>query len=308
MPIFACGNVVQQDSSDPSGPSTSMGLEPVSLNPTLELVGRSTNENSKFAVSDCKSGYRSEAVQAALLRLYPGDYGCLVKLTEFDLDSETFSPSEGDPFTTWLPGDSAIFQSRLNSSKLITVTITSQVSSPLQHQDQVNYKIGVLEGLGSQPISVETIVLTRPTLAADFAPPWKLNSMQLFGFSREGKGTYQFELQCKTRMTGSGLNSKCAHVPLGELSYILVQDLWNGSPSVYEMTRLFSAGSRKISNSEVIAPSATKNGGFRTKSPKDKSVLEGPIPLSNDAKILLIIRNAKSGFRIFQLGSKNGTK
>ncbi|MEI8028005.1 MAG: hypothetical protein WCI18_16765 [Pseudomonadota bacterium] len=265
-------------------------------------------QNSKYAVSDCKSGFRSQAVQGAPLMLYPGDYGCLVKLTEFVMDGDTFSPSDSDPFTTWLPGDSAIFQGRLAPSKLIAVTITSQVSSPLQAQDQVIYKIGILQGSGSQPISLETIVLPRPTLVADFAPQWKLTSMQLFGFSREGKGTYQFELQCKTRMVGSGLNSKCANVPLGELSYILVEDLWRGSPSVYEMTQLFSAGTRKISSSEVIAPSATKNGGFRTKAPRDKSALEGPVPLSHDSKMLLIIRNAKSGFRIFQLGGKNGTK
>ncbi len=308
MLLSACGNASNPDESSFIEPPISIQESPISLDLSFDLFEGSKVESSKFSVSDCKSGYRTLPVGGSQLKLYPGDYGCLVKLAEFQQGGETFSPSDFDPFSTWLTGDTAVFQSRADSSKMMPVTITSQASSPLLPGDRVTYKIGGMIGINTEPISMQTAALPKPTLIADYAPQWKLTSIQLFGFNQEVRGIFQFELTCRARMVGKGLNSTCANVPLGELTYILVQDLWNGSPSVYDMTQLFSKGSRKITDQDVTAPSTSKNGGFRTKSPKDKDVLLGPPTLAPGTKMLLILRNAKSGFKIFQLGNRNGTK
>jgi len=306
--VSACGKAPDEDLTEEFSPSpfTVGTTAPLQLTVEPSEAYKLNNyklENSKFSVSDCKSGFNSVPVIAKALRLYPGDYGCLVKLAEFEQDGETYLPSESDPFTTWLPGDTALFQSRQDPSKVIAVRLVHQVSSPLLPTDRVTYKIANLVKSDAQPISTVTEPVPKPSIMIDFAPQFKISSILLLGIDGDGKGRFQFELQCNVPMIGKALAARCGNVPLGALTYILTQDLWNGSPTVFEMVHLFSAGFKKISGSDVISPSKTKNGGFRTKSSRDKDVLIGPAPLSIKPKMLLILRNASGGFKTFRVGS-----
>jgi hypothetical protein len=263
-------------------------------------------ENAKFSVSNCKSGYSVEATSASTVSLYSGDYGCLVKLVEFSLNGEAFQASENDPFTTWLPGDQALFQSSVSPNKVMPVKVFKQVSSPALKDDYVQYRFGDLEKATSGAVSTGTVALNQPIITLDLAPQFKLKSGQIHGFDRDGRGLFQFELVCLSRLQGKALGALCDKLPLSQISYVLTEDLWNGRPTVYEMMQLFGSGGIKITSGEVVAPSRKANGGFRTKAAKDKEVLKSPGSLAGKSRLLLVLRGGSGGFKAIKVVNQGG--
>jgi hypothetical protein len=263
-------------------------------------------DDAKFSVSGCKSGFMKEASILSEIALYIGDQSCLVKLLEFRVDDETYIPSAEDPFSTWLSGDTAVFKSTFDISRAVQVKVEKQVSSPVQPKEIVKYQIGSLSSGESKTSPVQTIELPRPIVSIDTAPKFKLAQVNLLGFTREGKGQFQFTLECKSKLVGKGLNSKCGEESLGALSYVLVRDDWSGHPTVFEAMQLFSKDAKRVSVSDIISSSKNRLGGFRTKTAKDKDVLVGPRPITEVAKMLFILRNATGGFSIYQIEGSYG--
>ena len=263
-------------------------------------------DDAKFSVSGCKSGFMKEASILSEIALYIGDQSCLVKLLEFRIDDETYIPSAEDPFNTWLSGDTAVFKSTFDVSKVVQVKVERQVSSPVQAKEVVKYQFGSISSGESKTSPIQTIELPRPIVSIDTSPKFKLVQLSLLGFTREGKGQFQFALECKSKLVGTGLSSKCADEPLSALSYALVRDDWSGHPTVFEAMQLFSKDAKRVSASDIISSSKNRLGGFRTKTAKDKDVLVGPLPITEAAKMLFILRNATGGFSIYQIESNYG--
>ena len=277
--------------------------------PTVLLLDNAEQyrpDDAKFSVSGCKSGFMKEASILSEIALYIGDQSCLVKLLEFRIDDETYIPSAEDPFNTWLSGDTAVFKSTFDGSKVVQVKVEKQVSSPVQAKEIVQYQFGSISSGESKTSPIQTIELPRPIVSIDTSPKFKLAQVTMLGFTREGKGQFQFTLECKSKLVGKGLNSKCADEPLSALSYVLVRDDWGSHPTVFEAMQLFSKDGKRVSASDIISPSKSRLGGFRTKTAKDRDVLVGPRPITEAAKMLFILRNATGGFSIFQIEGSYG--
>ena len=300
--IVACGPVLESvglESDDEKAAVADAELLSLDVNVEEEAQGFALAAASKFNISlgGCASGYTAEANETKVaLNVYRFDRGCLAKLTSLEYGGIVYLPSAGIPFTTWLPGDSAIFTD--GGSNSIRVIVSAQLSNPVVAADTVAYSFTeIVQGSGQ--VFEKNVVGSGKTMSVDgqAAPAFQVKSLSFAGITSAGAGEFSFTFECTQALTGSGVDSICKDLKLSQLKYILVKDTFDGTLNSTQAAALFASGGSSITLSEVLAAGSggTANGGFASQT------LAGPEQMHLNPNMILVIEGAAASYLYFNV-------
>ncbi|MGE0172714.1 MAG: hypothetical protein AB7T49_08015 [Oligoflexales bacterium] len=281
-------------------------------NPEVVDVGVSVSENSQAAfrlasataftmsLEDCVSGYTSTADEGSPnLQVYKYDQECLAKLTAFSYNGSDFEPSAGDPFTTWLAGDAAIFEDVLDNTNIMRVRVVSQLDSPISGTEPVEYLFSVIEQ-GSNENIADTVVGAAHAMQVDglLPPALTISSVTYDGMTSDGEGLFTFTMECDSAVTGTGATRACEGLLLDKIKYRLVEDTYSSTLDISDAEALFPAGEYSIANPGDhldTGAGGTTNGGFLTSS------IEGPEQMHLFPHMILIFQADDTSYLYFNV-------
>ena len=300
--IAACGPVLESvglESDDEKTVASETELLSLDVNVETQAQAFALAAATKFNISlgACASGYTAEANETkAALNVYRFDRGCLAKLTSLEYGGIVYLPSAGVPFTTWLPGDSAIFTD--GGSNSIRVTVAAQLSNPVGTLDTVAYSFTEI-AQGTDQVLEKNVVGSGKTMSVEgqAAPSFQVKSLSFTGITVAGAGQFSFSLECTQALTGSGVDSICKDLKLSQLKYILVKDTYSGTLNSTQAAALFASGSSSIALSEVRAAGSggMANGGFASQT------LVGPDQMHLNPNMILVIEGAAASYLYFNV-------
>jgi len=255
-----------------------------------------------IVLEGCISGLTGSANSTTnTLRAYKFDQGCLAKLTSFSIGLDTYVPSVGNSFTSWLQGDSAIFENSQDATDTLQVTVASQLSNPVATTDTISYGFSEVADGGTTNIAKETVSDSHAiTVSGEQAPPFSILGVRFVGITADGSGEFEFDLECDQALSGSGLTALCGSVVLSDIRYTLVGDSFGGVlPTAAQIAAALTAESRTIVAGEVNG-SMGSNGGFFTKTKASGFVLKGPATIANNSQMVLMVEQNGSS-TIYQI-------
>jgi len=308
--LMACG----PDLKDVSESQQNRAAEPAGQSKDMVTVDVDVQQRSglrlaaatsfQMSLEGCASGlsYPNITEANANIDVYKYDQGCLVKLNSFAYNGITYTPSAGDPFTTWLAGDIAIFEDALNPNNKLRVIVNSQLSSPVAGTESISYSFGQVAA-GADKLLAKQVVGDRHELSVSGqdATPMTISGVSFVGMTAQGAGQFIFTLECGQVVTGAIPNLSCAGTPLANIKYRLVKDTFGGVLSYDQAAAIFNGSELAIADGERLAPGqgGTTNGGFISKS--GASVLTGPNQMHSNPNMILILQAGGVSYRYFNV-------
>lgn len=222
----------------------------------------------KFKVSGCASGYAvattSVSSYSTTMKLYKTDKNCEVGLVEFGYDGKTYSPQSVSELKGAV-GSTAMFSAGAGDELKVKVykqllaggIVDGQEAAFTFLKSTKGSDANVVDYTAGSPLSVNGI----------WAPSFAINAINLTDISAaDGKGTFNFVLQCAQNLTQPvGSDWACPRV-VGEadpqkildMQVKLVQDVANKSTYSYdEIDALMGSGTTSITNAMKVAASST---------------------------------------------------
>lgn len=249
-------------------------------------------------MTNCLSGYGATVTQANTdgIEVYTYDRGCLAKLTQFTYDSKTYYPTVGDPFTTWQPGDHAIFdEAGAPGTAPFAVTIVSTLQNPVAETDTVIYRFSELLAGSSRSILWASIGASGQVSGPHSPPSYTIRSIELTGLSGAEGGQFKLVMECTSNI---GVTNECVTVNFADLDYKIVEDEYGGAPDSTACGTIFSsAGTSVTLPDHRVAPGdlGTTRGGFIT------AVITGPANLATHEHLLFVIRSYGDTYQYFNI-------
>lgn len=250
-----------------------------------------TPTNLIVNIHGCASGYSQSAVKisSGMVNLYKGDRGCLVKLQSFTYGNTTYSPNgvNAVPFTTWLEGDTAIYQSISSETDLIKVSIEKQISSVFNLNDRIIYNFTEIQGnaLNLTPLTT----LFNPVLVSESKDASNFHIVQARYVSTNSNGSakFSFTLSCA---------DKCDINSLSSMEYAFIDDTYEQEKlSLSELNSIFQeATAHKVATNLIAA--GTKDPYFNTLS---KGGFYTNELTANSMNSLFILKNGTSYFYFY---------
>lgn len=261
--------------------------------------------NLQIEVTGCASGYRLVTAQTDKITLYRSDRGCRLKLHAFHFNGELFKggPLEGPV------GTSAIFQSQTSE---LQVFIASMIQDPIQDEDTVAYSIAprLDRGMDKRVLQIKfgETARVRRKQGSVRVPHFKLKKSSMIATLPETRSFgMSFDLECihPVKHEKRPDRRKCATVRLRDISYILVEDQYEGRPSLDDMDRLFKDGSLKVDPDEDYHEGdlPAQNGGFHTA--RKNIILRSPTDTVNHPEMILILKS-HGGYQYFNIDFELG--
>lgn len=306
MSLAACGPKLQsvsanQDASVDSDPAR---RETVTVGVDVSEKGagfRLAAANSySMSLDGCASGLTVASITQAnpSVDVYKFDQGCLVKLNSFVLSGITYTPTAGDPFTTWADGDIATFEQAGNPSNRFTVVVSSQLNDPITGTESVSYTFAQLVA-GTDESIAESVVGDSHALSVSGqdAAAVDVVGVTMTGMTAGGAGQFTFKVECTTPITGTAPNYSCGNNVMTTLKYVLVEDTYGGTLTVAQADALFvSAGTTVASGDQLPTGSAgALNGGFNTQT------LTGPNAMHTHPNMLFVVQSGGSSYKYFNV-------
>ncbi len=272
--------------------SVSTGLELTSSNPTAA-------DSFVMTLANCASGLSGTNSSPTTVKVYLNDTSCIVKLTSFVLNSESFTPTTN--FTTWLVNDTAVFTGATSGNK-VSLKVTNQLSSPIVNTDSVGYLFTVISASSTSTI-IPSSQSGSLSVTGIHAPDFVINSgnaiwngLQTSG-GHTGYGIFSFTLTCSSGIMTVGANpsynSFCSTttgsndgVDIGVanyFSYKLINDASGvGTLTLSAAQAAFTAGgdSAVTLSTDILANSS----GFKITN------IDGPGPAQSNPKMLLVLQ------------------
>ncbi len=260
-----------------------------------------------MTLSGCASSQTATVNETNIyLELYEFDRNCVVKLTQFTLNSKIYTPKSGSTFTSWAAGDTAVFEV-VGASPVdeLNVEVLTTISNPVVAGGTIHYQFSELT-LGTDVTIDENIVRESQVMKVDgqAAPDFTVDSVELVGITASGNGEFRFRMECRDAdVTGTGASMQCYDVLLSDIRLVLVEDTYGGVLTLNDLTSIYSAhgGGKAIdTSSELIAPGggspALTHGGFITANTGDPDVLvmTGSKPIHTFPNMLLILKAGPS--------------
>jgi hypothetical protein len=311
--VFGCGsrNGGEMPATDPNRETYEI---PISFMPDysssygLELAASATAAASYVMnLSGCKSGL-SGNVTTSTVKLYVGDSGCLIKLSSFVFNGNTYVPKTNFGFSTWLATDVGTFVNQSNASDVFSVKVLSQLTQSLvSSSDVVGYSFyqtikGAAQTVGqsitsqSQSLAVSGMEAPNFVLSTNGNPSstGSVAPVVFSGVDSNGYPQMVFNLYCAYAMGTSGAcglsSSDTGAIPLSAITYKLVGDSYGvntgTSLTATQLASIMSSGTSTINTSTDVL--SDNNKGFKT------STLTGPGVLQSNPNLLLVLSDGNS--------------
>jgi len=306
--LSACGPKLQ--SVAPSQDPTSAEPESATERRETVTVGVNVAEKAGFrlasassysmSLTGCASGLTASGISQAnpSVDVYKFDQNCLVKLDSFTLNGITYTPSSGDPFTSWANGDLAVFEESGNPSNNFTVIVTSQLGNPISGTESVAYTFTQVAA-GTDETIAKSVVSNSHALSVSGVDSATVDivGVTMNGMTAGGAGQFTFKVECLTAITGSSPTYNCGTNQLTTLKYVLVKDTYGGTLTAAQAAALFSGGETTVGAGDLLATgsSGAPNGGFNTQT------LTGPNIMHNNPNMLLVIQSGGTSYKYFNV-------
>lgn len=313
--LFSCNNQKDENNSGndtengtviivPAGGSATDRLSSIPI--SFQNSQQATNvfslvDTTAFTIelTSCLSGYTTTVTEANSdgLEIYNYDRQCKAKLTQFSANGRTYVPTIGDPFTTWQPGDSAIFDEVGEPGNVpIKMVVLSTLGDPVTSSDTVKYGWATIAEASTNAILWSTVGVSGEVQHLTNLPPsFSIRSIEFLGLTPGEGGQYRLVLEC----TGTiGITNVCSLVDMSELDYKLVKDTYSGTIDKVAGDAIFSTPGTPVTlPTDRVAPgdSGTARGGFVT------VILDGPDNLAANPNMLFVIRSYEQSFQFFNL-------
>ncbi len=260
-----------------------------------------------MTLSGCASSQTATVTETNVyLELYEFDRNCVVKLTQFTLNSKVYTPKSGSTFTTWATGDTAVFEVvGASPADELNVEVLQTITNPVTAGGTIHYQFSELT-LGTDVTINESIVRESQVMTVDgqAAPDFTVNQVQLVGITATGNGEFRFQLECRgTDVVGVGASMRCYDVLLSDIRLVLVEDTYSGVLTLSDLTSIYAAHSGGISidtSTEIFSAGAGSpvltHGGFITANTGDADVMvmSGSKPIHLHPNMLLILKAGPS--------------
>ncbi len=223
----------------------------------------------KFKVTGCASGYSvattSVTGYSTTMKLYKTDKNCEVGLVEFGYDNKTYSPQSVSELKG-AAGSAAMFSAGSGDDLKVKVYKQLLAGGVLDGQDAAftflksskGANSNVVDYTAGSPLSVQGVE----------APAFTINAINLTDVAAaDGKGTFNFTLQCNQNLTqpNAGSDWACPRVngesdpqKLIDMQVKLISDAANKSTYTYdEIETIMSSGTTALTNAMKVAGSTT---------------------------------------------------
>lgn len=274
--------------------------------PLLVGAGRTeftTAKQYSMSLEGCSSGLHYANIDAPIIKVYKNDRNCLVKLNRFTYKGSAWVPSSNKPFTTWQEGDVAYFVSKESPNLSLKVTVSSQLDNPISGAARVIYFFSDIRKGSNQTVEKPTISDSHDIgIEGQDAPPFSALSVSFAGISESGSGKFIFTLECNSKVTLVNNELTCEGLPLSQVSYLLVKDIYSSALDIEQAHSLFTTETPTfVMEDDMIEASAggTVNGGFRTKTGND--ILLSPGKMHTTPNMILILSANGTSFRYFNV-------
>ncbi len=280
----------------------------------LNLV--STASNIVVSMAGCASGNAVNPTMIAtsgsnMSFVYAGDKNCLVKLEGFQYGSNNYYVTgiNAVPFTTWLPGDVAVFQNPLNPGDLIGVSVLRQLTqSGTLVSDQVSYTVQEVGTAATQNLAQTSITYGGAlSVAGQNAPSFTYNASSIISYNVGGSANVYITLQCSVALAGSNPYT-CNGMPVngtGALNYMIVPAASQATLTLAEADSIYSTNSSLNHSASVagniIAPGGTDghghtltNGGFVTATGAGSQFISTVSSISTNNLFIYLVRGTDS--------------
>ena len=270
----------------------------------LELVAATSYSMSLASCTSTLTG----TVTTSSVKVYIGDKSCLLKLSSFIYNTNTYVPKSGSGFTTWLANDTATFVNQSNANDLFLVKVNNQLTQAgVATDDTVSYGFyqevtGATQSIGSSSLTQSQSVAVGGTEAPNFVlstngSPASTGSVAPFifsGLNSSGAGQFVFNLYCSYAMGSSGncglSGSDAGALALSSITYKLVGDSYNVSTgtvlTIAQLQNIMASGTSSINLSTDIL--SDNNKGFKT------STLTGPGAIASNPNMILVLSSGPS--------------
>lgn len=260
-----------------------------------------------MTLSGCQSGL-SGTVTTSTVKVYVGDSNCVLKLSSFVYNGNTYTPKLNLGFTTWLANDTSTFANTNNANDIFYVKVNSQLTQSLvSSNDTVSYSFwqaiaGSAQTVANTSLSQANNVSVSGQEAPNFvlstngspAATGTLAPLVFSGVNSSGAPLMVFNLYCAVAMgnTGNcGLSTNDAGaIPLSMITYKLVEDTYGVNTgtalTTTQLGTIMSSGTSTINTSTDVL--SDNNKGFKT------STLTGPGPLHSKPNMILILSDGTS--------------
>jgi len=294
------GSVANQNANDSTGSGEMVNYALRMKEVTFRLSGATA---FSISVEGCASGYTSTVTEASnYVAAYKYDIGCLAKLSSLTVSGVTYAPSASAPFTTWLDGDTAVFEDVGGSGKTLNLQVIAQLDNPIPAtapSHGVEYLFSTIE-MGNDRECTGDCVENEYGVAisgAD-APAFEVDEFRYLSMNSDGSGMFQFKLECSQALVGADTSATCDGAMLSEATYKLVPDTYSGVLSIADATAIMQAGTSMIDNTDVIAAgsdSEMPNGGFITKEAR------GPMQMHLNPEMILLVQMGANSFKYWNV-------
>ncbi len=235
-----------------------------------------------ISVAGCASGFAQapEVDDWGYVTLLLKDRNCLVKLSSFVYGTTTYSATAtgATNFTTWLANDTATFASITNSSDLLRVVVTAQVTQGgILNTDVVTYTFNTIAATTTQSLAQPTISTAVPLSVRGKSPNFTMTAARTLTINANGSYSVSFTLQCGVLQTGSGATAACDGATLqattpAQVDYIFIPDAYSqGAITEAQMASAFGATTPTNVGTLTVNPGGADlngntltNGGFYT--------------------------------------------
>ena len=245
-----------------------------------------------MSLEGCASGLTYSGLNATTpnIDLYKFDQGCIVKLNSFQFGGNTYAPNGTDDFTSWTAGDLAIFVNTLDANDQLRVSVSSQVSDPVDAGDTIAYAFSEIQA-GADELIAKSIVADNHTLSVDGvdAPNFTISAVSFQGITATGAGQFTFTLTCAGTMAGTDPNETCDGLNLQDIDYKLVADTYSGTLNQTNLDAIFPTGESSVAEVDETVD------GFNTVS------LEGPAAMHANPNMILIIEASDTSYLYFNV-------
>lgn len=254
---------------------------------------------SAYTVSldGCATGYTSTADESSTaLQAYKFDRGCKAKLTTATIGGLVMIPTAGDPFTTWVAGDTAIFDEVGEpGTNAVLVRVVSTLADPVAGTEAVVYEfseiiLGADEGILAATVSDAHSM----TVASQPPPSFTIDAVAFVGVTAGGAGQFELTLECTSSI---GVSDDCEGVDMADITYKLVQDTYGGTLTLAQADALFPAGETVVAMpADRDAPGAVNpNGGFHS------TTIDGPNAMATNPNMIFIMQAADTSYQYFNV-------
>ncbi len=292
--------------AQPTAPARRTFSYDASLQSDVTALSLANASAFTMTLSDCASTQTATVTEADIyLELYEFDRNCVVKLTQFTLNLKVYTPKAGNLFTTWAAGDTAVFEV-FGASPVdeLNVKVLTTVGNPVVAGGSIDYRFSEIT-LGGDVTIGESVVRESQTIAVigQAAPEFNVRQIKLVDITATGNGEFQFQLECKRNVVGTGATAECYDVIINDLRLLLIEDTFSGTMTRQNLDDAFTNGGGGVqinTATNVIAPGggtpALPKGGFLTAAHGETGVLvmAGTKPIVQKPNMLLLLKADQS--------------